>query len=111
MRTLDCLVSTQARLRTVLAAVRKPVRAKLSHFENHPDTFRAHTVPCSMGIWAPSLGVKRSDVISDFRSHVAEKSALLGCYTASSGNLLPTFRDNPMVPSSGFKNPEKRKDY
>jgi hypothetical protein len=30
--------------------------------------------------------------------------ALLGYYAASSGNYLPTFRDNLSVPSSGFKN-------
>jgi len=28
----------------------------------------------------------------------------LGYYAVSSGNLLPTFRDNLSVPSSGFKN-------
>jgi len=30
---------------------------------------------------------------------------LLGHYAASSGNFLPTFRENIFVPSSGFKNP------
>jgi hypothetical protein len=31
---------------------------------------------------------------------------LPGCYTASGGNFLPTFRDNPSVPFlGGFKNP------
>jgi hypothetical protein len=30
--------------------------------------------------------------------------ALLGNYAASSGNFLPTFRDNLLAPSSGFKN-------
>jgi hypothetical protein len=43
-------------------------------------------------------------VIADFRSEADEKCALLGYYAASSGNLLPTFRDNLSVPSSGFKN-------
>jgi hypothetical protein len=43
-------------------------------------------------------------MISDFRREVAENCALLGYYAASSGNFLPTFRDNPSVPSSGFKN-------
>jgi len=32
-----------------------------------------------------------------------ESCALMGYYAASSGNLLPTFRDNLSVPSSGFK--------
>jgi hypothetical protein len=39
-------------------------------------------------------------VISGFRREVDENSALLGCYTASSGNPFPTFRDNLSVPSS-----------
>ena len=33
-----------------------------------------------------------------------ENCALLGHYTASSGNFLSTFPDNLSVPSSGFKN-------
>jgi len=36
-----------------------------------------------------------------------EKYALLVYYTASSGNFLPTFRDNLSVPTSGFKNPKE----
>jgi len=35
-----------------------------------------------------------------------ENCALLGYYAVSSGNFLPTFRDNLSVPSSGFKNPK-----
>jgi hypothetical protein len=35
-----------------------------------------------------------------------KNSAILGYYTASSGNLLPTFRDSPLIPSSEFKNPK-----
>jgi hypothetical protein len=46
-------------------------------------------------------------LISGFRREVAEDCALLGCYVASSGNFLPTFRDNLSVPSSGFKEPFK----
>jgi hypothetical protein len=41
-----------------------------------------------------------------FRCEVAENCALLGCYTASSGNLLPTLQDNISVPSSAVKNPK-----
>ena len=33
-------------------------------------------------------------VISGFRREVDENCALLGCYTASGGYFLPTFRDN-----------------
>jgi len=43
-------------------------------------------------------------VISGFRREVEKNCALLGCYAASSGNSLPTFRDNLLVPSSSVKN-------
>ena len=33
----------------------------------------------------------------------SETCALLGCYSVTSGNFLPTARDNRSVPSSGFK--------
>ena len=33
---------------------------------------------------------------------------LLGYYAASSGNSLPTFLDNQLVPSSGFQNPRRK---
>jgi hypothetical protein len=33
--------------------------------------------------------------------------ALLGYFAASSGNFLPTFWDNVLVPSSGVKNPKE----
>ena len=38
-------------------------------------------------------------MISGFRRKVDENYALLGYYAASSGNSLPTFRDNLWVPS------------
>jgi hypothetical protein len=40
--------------------------------------------------------------ISGFRREVAQKCELLGYYAASSGNFLPTFRDNASIPSSGL---------
>jgi hypothetical protein len=43
-------------------------------------------------------------VISRFRREVDEICVLLGYYAASSGNLLPTFRGNRSVPSSGVEN-------
>jgi hypothetical protein len=39
-------------------------------------------------------------MISGFRRDGDETCALLGYYTASCGNCLPTFRDNVSVPSS-----------
>jgi hypothetical protein len=39
-------------------------------------------------------------LISGFRRDVDEICGLLGNYTASCGNYLPTFRDNVSVPSS-----------
>jgi len=38
-----------------------------------------------------------------------ENCTLLVYYAASSGNLLPTFRDNLSVPSSGVKNLDSRR--
>ena len=43
-------------------------------------------------------------MLSDFRREVDENCDLLGCYTASSGNFLPTFLDDLSVPSSKVKN-------
>ena len=45
-------------------------------------------------------GYKNNFMISYFRLEVDENSALLGCYTASSCNSLPTFRGNLSVPAS-----------
>jgi hypothetical protein len=39
-------------------------------------------------------------LISGCRHEAVENCAFLGYYAASSGNLLPTFRDNPSSPSS-----------
>jgi hypothetical protein len=44
-------------------------------------------------------------LISGFRRDVDETCGLLGYYTASCGNYLPTFRDNVSVPSSRVKIP------
>jgi hypothetical protein len=46
-------------------------------------------------------------IISGFNHKVDENCALLGYCTASSGNFLSMFQDNPLVPSSGFKNPKE----
>jgi hypothetical protein len=42
-------------------------------------------------------------VISGFRFEVDENCTLQGHYTASSGNSVPTFRDNLSTPSSRVK--------
>jgi hypothetical protein len=42
--------------------------------------------------------------ISGFRREVDENCVLLGYNAASSGNFLPTFRDNLSVPYSRIKN-------
>ena len=44
-------------------------------------------------------------VNTSFCREADENCALLGYYTASSGNSLPTFRDKLPVPSSWVKNP------
>jgi hypothetical protein len=35
--------------------------------------------------------------------HMLENLTVLGYYAVSSGNFVPTFRDNLPVPTSGFK--------
>ena len=45
-------------------------------------------------------------VTSDFRREADGNCTLLGYYGVSSSNLLPTFRDNLSVSSSGIKNPK-----
>ena len=45
-----------------------------------------------------------------FRREGDENSALLGFYAATSGNFVPTFRDNLSVPSSGGLTPEDGTD-
>jgi hypothetical protein len=47
-------------------------------------------------------------IISGFRRYVDVICALLGCYAASSGNQLPTFRDNVSFPSSRVKKCKKK---
>jgi len=43
-------------------------------------------------------------IVSGFSHKVDENCARLGYCTVSSDNFLPMFQDNPLVPSSGFKN-------
>jgi hypothetical protein len=43
-----------------------------------------------------------------FKAQQEENCILLGYYTASGGNSLPTFRDNLSVPSSRVKSPKRR---
>jgi hypothetical protein len=47
-------------------------------------------------------------LISGFRRDVDEICGLLGNYTASRGNHLPTFRDNVSIPSSRVKIPSRK---
>jgi hypothetical protein len=59
--------------------------------------------------WKPRRSI-RTDmtkliiVIQSFRREVNENNALLGYYTVSNCNSLPTFRDNLSVPPSRIKN-------
>jgi hypothetical protein len=46
-------------------------------------------------------------MISGFHCGVNEVCALLGCYAASSGNFLPTFRNNLSVPSAKVRQSKK----
>jgi hypothetical protein len=50
----------------------------------------------------------RLTLISGFRRDVDEIRGLLGNYTASCGNYIPTFRDNVSIPSSRVKIPSRK---
>jgi hypothetical protein len=52
-----------------------------------------------------SVSNTRNILISGFRRDVDEICGLLGNYTASCGNYLPTFQDNVSVPSPQVKSP------
>ena len=41
-------------------------------------------------------------------THFAENRVLLGCYAASSGNFIPTFRDNLSIACPGIKNFDRK---
>jgi len=65
-------------------------------------TFRLHTVAEFLTSPAiTNLITMDLHVISSFRREEDENCALLSCYTASSGDSLPTFRDSLSVPTSG----------
>jgi len=60
----------------------------------------------------PTFGVKKKHSYKVLNpgclaNHHIENCAPLGCYTVSSGNLLPTSQNNVSVPSSGVKNPKE----
>jgi len=59
----------------------------------------------------PSHIVSNFRVNSGFHSEVDENCALLGFYAESSGNLLPKFRDDISILSSGVKYPKTRKRW
>ena len=52
--------------------------------------------------------MRRSHLGSFRPSCVVSGCVLLGCYAASSGNFLPTFRDNLSVLSSRVKSPKTK---
>jgi hypothetical protein len=59
--------------------------------------------------WPPTLREEcRLKVISSLCHKVDEKGTLLGYYAVISGNFLPMFLDNLLVPSAGFKNIGKK---
>jgi len=57
-------------------------------------------------LWSPKIS-SAYKVTLDWRMAENEYGALLGYYAASSGNFLPTFRDNLSVPFAGFKSPRR----
>ena len=67
-------------------------------------------VSCTQDIPMPVSCTQALWMISSFRREVDGNCALLGYYAASSGNFLPTFRDNSSFPSTGFRNPKSLKN-
>jgi len=53
------------------------------------------------------LGGRGYEEITGFRREVDRTAELLGHYAASSGNCLPTFRDNLSVLSAMAKNADR----
>jgi hypothetical protein len=66
-----------------------------------------NTKQYSNTVTAPSLQVAHNNGYHVIETRKAEKEnfSLLSCYTASSGNFLPTFRDNLSGPFLKVKNP------
>ena len=60
--------------------------------------------------WSSASNSDIKTLISGFRRDVDGICGLLGYYTASCGNYLPTFRDNVSVPSSWVKIPTRNLD-
>jgi hypothetical protein len=75
------------------------------HTSPFPHTCYMPRPPHSSRFYHPHELYIPSRVIRSFRRKVDEICVLLGCYAASSGNSLPTFRDNLSLPSSNIKNP------
>jgi hypothetical protein len=57
--------------------------------------------------WKEFEGVGSFHLAKDWAKLWSETYALLGCYAQSSGNPLPTFRDNVWVSSSRVKKSKK----
>ena len=70
-----------------------------AHFLPHHHQF---TFYCSSELLTAIFSKSQINVrnISDFRHDAHEICILLGCYAASIGSLLPTFRSDLSVPSS-----------
>ena len=79
-------------------------------FSLHVQTFLFCLVLFCFVLFCYCLTKPRQSVISGFRCEEAEGCFLLGYCAASSGNLLPTFRDNLSVLSSGEPPPENGTD-
>jgi len=90
----------------------------------HEDPMRDLRVPACQSSWRiffiRRLSALPSHIASNFRKirvnsdlhrEVDENCPLLGSYAASSGNLLPKFRGNLSILSSGVKNPKTRKRW
>jgi len=74
-------------------------REEIKHWSNRHIC--SHLCCSECGPWWCVCGKQRQK--PNQNNAVFENCALLGYYTASNGNFLPTFRDNVSVPSLGAK--------
>ena len=79
-----------------------------------PEERRCHVIiyrNTAMNLFHEAYGILdclRKSAISGFSRELDENCTLLGCYAASCGNSLLTFRNNLSVPSSRVENPKRK---
>ena len=92
-----------------------PVMSTSAQFANVHPILRVSPIHLHLSIWAPFHPGDLSPLVQNpgltsLNLPTDQTCVLLGCYAASSGNFLPTFREDIALPFSLVKNP-KEKNY